>query len=319
MSERKIIAVVGATGAQGGGLIRAMLADANGQFIPRAITRNTESDKAKALVAQGIEVVKADLDDVESLVAAFDGCYGAFCVTNFWDHFSAEKEKQQAKNLAVAAKRAGVEHTIWSTLEDTRQYLSITDDRMPVLQGDYNVPHFDAKGEADEYFREQGVPTTFLATSFYWENLIYFGQGPQPTPDGGLAITMNMGTARLPGIAAADIGKTALAIFKRGKDLIGETIGIAGEHLTGEEMASKVSSAIGREVRYVDVPSDAYRGFGFPGANEMGNMYQFKSDFNEQFVSSRNLDVVRDLHPDLQTFEQWLEQNAKLIPLPAEA
>src|SRR5438045_2805447 len=123
MADKKIIAVVGATGAQGGGLCEAILSDPNGGFACRAITRDPSKDKAKALAARGAEVVRADLDDVASLGAAFAGAYGIYCVTNFWEHFSAEKEKQQAKNLADAAHDSGAEHVIWSTLEDTRELM----------------------------------------------------------------------------------------------------------------------------------------------------------------------------------------------------
>ena len=120
MSEKTIIAVTGATGAQGGGLVRAILADDSGEYTARAITRNVESDKASALAEAGADVTAADLDDVESLERAFEGAHGAFCLTNFWEHFSPEKEAQQAANLAQAAKNAGLRHAIWSTLEDTR-------------------------------------------------------------------------------------------------------------------------------------------------------------------------------------------------------
>ena len=106
MSDKKIIAVVGATGAQGGGLVRAILADKDGEFTPRALTRHTDSDKAKALAKAGAEVVRADLDDERSLTRAFAGAHGAFCVTNFWEHFSPDKEYTQAGNMARAAKAA---------------------------------------------------------------------------------------------------------------------------------------------------------------------------------------------------------------------
>lgn len=213
---KKIIAVVGATGAQGGGLVRAILNDKNGPFTARAITRNVNSDKAKALADAGAEVVAADLDDVKSLKKAFEGAHGVFCVTNFWEHFKPEKELSQARNMAQAAKDAGVKHVIWSTLEDTRKSIPLSDDRMPTLMGKYKVPHFDAKGEADAIFTELGVPTTFLVTSFYWENFIYFGMGPKKGADGKLAITLPMGNKKLPSIAAEDIGKTAYAIFEEG-------------------------------------------------------------------------------------------------------
>jgi uncharacterized protein YbjT (DUF2867 family) len=315
MTTKKIIAVVGATGAQGGGLARAILDDSNSPFVVRAITRNPASDAAVALANRGAEIVRADIDDVESLTKAFTGAYGAFLITNFWEHFSGEKEKTQAANLAQAAKDANVQHAIWSTLEDTRVRLPIEDERMPVLQGAYNVPHFDVKGEANQLFKDQGVPTTFLVTSFYWENFIYFGAGPQPGPDGTLGLTLPMGDAKLPGIAVEDIGKVAYAIFKSGEAYLGKTVSIAGEHLTGAEMAAAMSTALGQEVHYNAVPADMYRSFGFDGADEMGNMYQYKRDFNESYVNARDLDVVRTLNPDLQTFEQWLATNKDLIPI----
>ncbi len=315
MAEKKIIAVVGATGAQGGGLVRAVLNDASGGFAVRALTREVSSDKAKELAKLGAEVVQADVDDVESLKKAFQGAYGAFCVTFFWAHFSPEKELAEAKAMATAAKHAGIEHVIWSTLEDTRKWVPLSDSRMPTLMDKYKVPHFDSKGEADQVFTEVGVPTTFLLTSFYWENLIYFGMGPKKGPDGTLAITMPMGDKKLPGIAAEDIGKCAYGIFKKGREFIGKTVGVAGEHLTGAQMAAALSKALNQEVRYNDVPPEVYRGFGFPGAEDLGNMFQFMRDFNHDFSDARHPDIARALHPSLQTFEGWLAQNQSHIPL----
>lgn len=316
MSDSKVIAVVGATGAQGGGLARAILEDPEGGFAVRAITRNPDSEQARALAEAGAEVVEADLDDEASLVGALAGADGAFFVTNFWEHFSPEREYAQAGNLARAAKRAGVRHVIWSTLEDTRRWVPLEDDRMPTLMGEYKVPHFDAKGAADDLFREAGVPTTFLLTSFYWDNFIHFGSGPAKGPDGRWALTMPMGDGRLPGIAVEDIGRCVYGIFRRGDEMIGETVGLAGEHLTGEEMAQGLGRALGIEVRYHDVAPEIYRGFGFPGAEDMGNMFQFKRDFQEAFCGPRDPAVARSLNPRLQTFEGWLEENADRIPLP---
>jgi uncharacterized protein YbjT (DUF2867 family) len=317
MPEKKIIAIVGATGAQGGALVRAMLADKSGPFAARALTRKPQADKARALAAEGVEVVAADLDDPATLGPAFAGAYGAFCVTNFWEHFSAERELAQATNMAKATKAAALEHVIWSTLEDTRKWVPLSDDRMPTLGGKYKVPHFDAKGEADQVFRELGVPTTFLLTSFYWENFIYFGAGPQRMPDGTLAIIMPMDDKKLPGIAVDDIGKCAYAIFKRGREFIGKTVAIAGQHLTGAEMAAGLTRALGREVRYNAITADAYRGLGFPGADDMGNMFQYNRDFSDYFAGVRDLAFTRSLDPELQTFEQWLARHKDEIPVPA--
>jgi uncharacterized protein YbjT (DUF2867 family) len=318
MPDKKIIAVVGATGAQGGGMVRAIQADKSGSFAARAITRNPNAEKAQALRAAGVEVVSGDTDKPETLGPAFAGAYGAFCVTNFWEHSSAEREVTQARNMAKAAKAAGLQHVIWSTLEDTRKWVPLEDNRMPTLQGKYKVPHFDGKGEADHFFRDLGVPTTFLLTSFYWDNLIYFGAGPQRGPDGTLALIYPMDDKKLPGIAAEDIGKSAYGIFKRGREFINKTVGIAGEHLTGAEMARALTRALGQEVRYNNVPPEVYRSFGFPGADDLGNMFQFKRDFNQYFCGERSLAFTRSLNPELQTFDQWLAEHKDQIPLPAE-
>ncbi len=319
MADKKIIAVLGATGSQGGGLVRAILNDPDSEFIPRALTRDASSDKAQALRDQGAEVVEADVDDVESLKQAFDGAYGVYAVTFFWDHFSPEKEIAHAKNIAEAARAANVQHVIWSTLEDTREWVPLDDDRMPTLQGKYKVPHFDSKGEGDRFFRELGVPTTFLLTTFYWDNMIHFGVGPQPGPDGTLAITFPIGDQPLAGIAAVDIGKCAYGIFKAGDEYIGKTVGIAGELVTGEAMAAGLSEALGQEVRYNDVSPETYRGFGFPGADDLGNMFQFYRDFSGHFRASRNVDEARRLNPELQSYDDWLAANKDRIPVGAEA
>jgi uncharacterized protein YbjT (DUF2867 family) len=315
MAERKIIAVVGATGAQGSGLVRAIQGDPSGGFTARALTRNVDSEKARDLAKLGAEVVAADVDDEASLEKAFRGAHGAYCVTFFWEHFSPDRENAQAAAMARAAKRAGVAHAIWSTLEDTRRWVPPGDDRMPTLMGKYKVPHFDSKGEADGHFTAAGVPTTFLLTSFYWDNFISFGMGPKKGADGKLAITLPMGDRKLPGIAAEDIGRCALGIFRKGGDFVGKTVGIAGEHLTGAQMAAVFTKALGREVAYNAVPPSVYRAFGFPGAEDLGNMFQFNRDFADDFCGARSVEFSRALNPQLQSFEAWLERNKARIPL----
>ena len=315
MADKKIIAVVGATGAQGGGLVRAITGDKSSEFAVRAITRNVDSDKAKALADLGVELVSADLDNIDSLKSAFAGAYGAFCVTNFWEHFSAEKEVTQAKSMAEAAKATGLKHVIWSTLEDTREWVPLDDNRMPTLHGKYKVPHFDGKGEADKYFKQAGVPTTYLLTSFYWDNFIYFGLGPKKDQNGNLAITFPMGNKKLPGIAAEDIGKCAYGIFKKPQEFIGMKVGIAGDILTADQMAAAMSKAMGTKVVYNSVEPEVYRGFGFPGADDLGNMFQFKRDFEDYFTGARSLEFSRSLNPSLQSFATWLEKNKSRIPV----
>lgn len=315
MADKKIIAVLGATGAQGGGLVRAILDDPEGGFAIRALTRNPGSPRARELAGAGAEVVAADVDDPASLRSAFDGAHGAYCVTFFWEHFSPERELEQAEAMAQAARECGLDHVIWSTLEDTRKWVPLDDDRMPTLQGKYKVPHFDGKGEANECFLAAGVPATFQLTSFYWENFIHFGMGPKKGPDGRLAITLPMGKEKLPSIAAEDIGRCAYGVFKRGKELIGQTIGLAAGHLTGEEMAAALTHALGQDIHYNDVPPEVYRGFGFPGADDLGNMFQFNRDFSADFCAARDSSVARSLYPGLQSFDQWLANNKSRIPV----
>ena len=315
MSQKKIIAVFGATGAQGGGVARAILQDKQGEFAVRAITRDVNSEKAKELASMGAELVTADIDDKQSLNNALAGAYGAFCVTFFWAHFSPEKEYAEARNMAEACKEAGLKHVIWSTLEDTRKWVPLEDDRMPTLQGKYKVPHFDAKGEADQIFKDLGVPTTFLRASFYWDNFIYFGAGPKKGQDGKLYLTLPMGDKKMAGIAAEDIGKCAYGIYKRGEELIGKTIGVAGEQLTGEEMAAALSSALNQKVLYNEITPETYRSFGFPGADDMGNMFQFYRDFDQVCNSVRDVRFSKELNPELKSFDNWLTENAQRIPL----
>jgi len=317
MADKKIIAVIGSTGTQGGGLVRAILADPNGGFAVRAITRDPNKDSAKALAAKGAEVVSANLDEVESLKKAFAGAYGVYAVTNFWEHFSAEKEKVQAKNIAEAAKAAGVKHVIWSTLEDTRQFMSADDKRMPMLQEKYRVPHFDAKAEADAFFA--GVPTTFLLTTFYWDNLYMFGLAPKRGDDGKYSWAFPMGQKKLAGIAAEDIGKVAYGIFKAGPQYIGKKVGIYGEALTIDEMGQKLASNIGIPAPYYHAAeADEYRGYGFPGADEMGNMFQYYRDFDKEFFALRDLNQAKALNPSLQSFDQFLAKNKDKVKAATE-
>jgi uncharacterized protein YbjT (DUF2867 family) len=315
MSQSKIITVFGATGAQGGGVARAILSDKSKEFKVRAVTRDVNSDKAQELARLGAEVVAANIDDRETVAKALAGAYGAYFVTFYWAHFSPEKELEEAKKMAEAAKEAELQHVIWSTLEDTRKWVPIEDDSMPTLMGKYKVPHFDAKGEADQFFIDFGVPTTFLRASFYWDNFIYFGSGPKRGEDGILYLTLPLGDKKMAGIAAEDIGKCAYGIFKKGKELLGKTIGVAGEHLTGQEMADGLSRALGKEVRFNNISPESYRKLGFPGSDDLGNMFQFYRDFDEVCNSVRNVEFSKQLNPELKSFKMWLDENAKLIPI----
>lgn len=309
----KIITVFGATGAQGGGLVRAIQNDPSGEFKARAVTRDPNSEKAKALAALGAEVVQANLDDEASIARALEGAYGAYCVTNFWEHYSPEKEQEQAKNFAEACKKSGVQHVVWSTLEDTRDFYPLDDDRMPTLRDKYKVPHFDGKGASDHFFTDLGLPVTFLRASFYWDNFIHFGSGPQREPDGTLAITFPIGDTAMAGVASEDIGKTAYGVFKAGPSLVGKYVGVAGDYNTGEEFAAAFSEALGEKVVFNSIDPAAYRALGFPGADDLGNMFQFYRDYADEFRTLRDVNLTKQLNPSVQNFDQWLEANKDQI------
>jgi uncharacterized protein YbjT (DUF2867 family) len=315
MPDKKILAIVGATGAQGGGLAHAVLNDPHSSFKVRAITRDVNSDKAKELKKMGADVVAGNIDEESSITKAFEGADLAYCVTFYWAHMSPEREVSNSHNLAKAAKHAGIKHAIWSTFEDTRKKYPLSDNRMPTLNGKYKVPHFDAKAEADHFFTDLGVPTTFLLTSFYWDNLIYFGMGPKKGADGKYSITFPMGNKKLPSMAAEDIGKCAYGIYKLGDELIGKTVGIAGEHITIQKMADTLTKVLGIPVSYNSVTPDVFRSFGFPGADDMGNMFQFKSEYEDEYCKVRDLSFSRKLNPELMTFEQWATKYKSRIPL----
>ncbi|HEY3874904.1 MAG TPA: NmrA/HSCARG family protein [Candidatus Kapabacteria bacterium] len=315
MFEKKTIVVFGATGAQGGGLARAILNDNNSEFAVRAVTRDPNSDKAKALAAMGAEIVSANIDDGHSMTEALRDAYGAYFVTFFWTHFSPEKEMAEAKQMAEAAKATCLKHIIWSTLEDVRTFVPIDDPRLPTLHDRYKVPHFDGKGASDDYFTQSGVPTTFILPSFYWDNILYFGMGPKRGVDGKLTISLPMGSEKLAGIAAEDIGKCAYGIFKKGTSLAGKRVGVAGDQRTISEMANAIGSAIGEDVAYNEITPEVYRRFGFPGADDLANMWQFYRDFADECNHTRDVTFSRELNPELQSFEMWLDANAKRIPL----
>jgi len=315
MGTKKTIAIVGATGTQGGSVARAILRDRDSQFAVRALTRKPTGDRAQALARLGAEIVYADADNLDTLKTAFTGAYGAYCMTDFWGHGDPELEHVQGMAMAEAARCAGLQHVVWSTLEDTRRLMPLSDPRMPTLHGRYKVPHFDGKGEADEAFRRLGVPTTFFLTSFYWENLINFpGMGLRKGDDGELVLAMPLGDRRLPGIAVEDIGLCALGVFNQACSA-GQTIGVAGDHPTCAQMAAALTTALGRPVRYVDVAPEAYRTWDFPGAAELSNMLQFKRDFEPVFCGARSLERSRQLNPSLQTFEQWVARHSREIAI----
>ncbi|WP_433074600.1 NmrA/HSCARG family protein [Dactylosporangium sp. CA-052675] len=302
MSHDKVITVLGATGTQGGAVARALLAD--GEFAVRAVTRGAASAKARTLAGLGAEVVEATLTDESSLRRAFDGAYGAFMVTPFWEHRSPARELAEVENLISAAQATDLRHVLWSTLEDTREAIPADDNRIPYLGDGYRVPHFDVKGAAaDARFAESGLPTTYLLMSFYWDNLL---TPPQRDPDGTLALHLPLGNTPIAGVASDDIGRVARRVLRQPSETIGATVPVVGEHLTGEQMAAALSAVLGEPVAYRPPTHDQFRSFGFPGADELGNMFQYYTEFPESYLGRRDLETARAFNPDRLSLTDFL-------------
>lgn len=241
------------------------------------------------------------MDDSSTYAAALEGVYGLFVVTNYWEHFSMQKEVDQAKAISEAAQKAGVEHIIWSSLEGTTEFFdAMPEEERPNKLDGYYVPHFDSKALADQYFPAD--KTTKLYASFYLENFAAFGM----ISNGVLCNNMN--DSLLPVIAAEDIGKCAYGIFKAGDKYKGESVYIAGDIMTCEDMMKMATEVTGKEFVYTGVDRETAAGFDFPGANDLANMYYFYVK-SEDFVKNRDPSVAKELNPDLQSYSDWLEAN----------
>jgi len=316
-SKIQTIAVCGATGQQGGATVDALLA-LNKGFTIRALTRDPTSTASSKLTSlDGVQAVKADFDDPASLRAAFEGCDAVFAVTDFWKACGLDpfKELQQAKNLVDAAKATGVKHFVFSTLEDTRPVLK---DSLKPITGPYPVPHFDAKGEATEYMKEQ-LPGkwTALYTSIFYENLLPAGgMAPNKQPDGTYSLFIPGGGVKAAWCTTEDIGGVAAAVIAGGpKKFAGKSIGIAGEVVTVSELAEIISKVSGKKVVAVEPPTEqwaeALTGFGVPelAAKDLGQMFQYYINGNKEFLALRPVSGTKAVYKGVQGAEAWLTKN----------
>lgn len=312
----KTIAIMGATGLQGGAVLEAfhelkLNGNNEEQYFIRGITRDSTSPKAEKVKHLVDEIFQADADDEESMVKAFDGCYGAFIVTNYFEDFDTRHEIKTTKNIQVAAKKAGLKHVVLSTLDDTRKIIEKSDnkDSWKVLDEEMGmyVPHFDGKGMAAEDFCKD-VPTTKLLTTMYMESFINYGMGPsRQTEDGPYGITFPMGDSKLSLVSLRDIGRCACAIL-RDPTKIGTTQGITSEALTCEEVAATFEEVCGFPVKYNSVPRDVYASFGFPGAEDLANMFRFFQEFENHMLTSRHVDddLLASIGGPTDKFEAWV-------------
>ncbi|TPX63942.1 hypothetical protein SpCBS45565_g06285 [Spizellomyces sp. 'palustris'] len=248
MSSKKLLVVFGATGAQGGSVVRSILNDPKtaAEFSVRAVTRDTSKPSAQDLVKLGAETIKADLKDKASLRSALKGAYAVFSVTNYWEEQNAETEIQQGKNIADVAKELNVQHFIWSSLLDVNKVSGGKLDK---------VAHFDSKAEVEEYIRSIGIPATFFLAGFYMSNLSSSMLSPSPdTKEYTLAFPISA-SAPVPLLeAAADTGKFVKGILLHREKTLGKRIFGATEYYIGEDKAGKTA-------KYVQVSPTAFKGF----------------------------------------------------------
>lgn len=294
MNQRPIILVTGATGAQGGSVAHALLSD--NKFAVRALTRDQHSAKAKALALAGAEIVEGSLDDINSLREAMKDCYGVFGVTNFWEHF--EKEYQQGKNLIDAVHTSGIQHFVLSSLPN---YLQLS-------KGELAVPHCDIKASLQEYTKRLKLPATFVHIAFYYENFLSFFPLQKGTGD-EYHFGFPQGDTKLSMVSVEDMGGVVAPIFEYREEYIGRTVGIVGEDKSCAEYAAIMSKVLGQKIVYNHISREEYAAYGFPGAEELANMF----DVQRRFISNRQLHLIETygLHPATQSFGQWLKQNSE--------
>lgn len=262
--REQVIAVVGGTGAQGGGVVDALLS--SGRFAVRVASRNPGSDAATALARRGVEVVKADLLDAASLRSTFEGAHGAFVVTNFWDPAQMHRETEVGAAAVRAARASGVGHLVWSTLPDCEK----------LTGGRLKVEHFTGKARVDAVVAAAGFPRhTFVQAPMYFQNFIARG-APQPLPGGGRGWAVPMDpAARVMHLGdATDVGRAVAAAFAAGDELPnGSYLAVCGGVYSWNDIVGTLD-AQGHGLRVTRVPPDVYDGF-FPGARELREMYEY--------------------------------------------
>ncbi|XP_020836128.1 nmrA-like family domain-containing protein 1 [Phascolarctos cinereus] len=292
MASKKVIAVFGATGSQGGSVARAILEDKD--FSVRALTRDVTRPAALALRDLGAEVVKCDLNDQEAVKGALKGAYGAFLLTTYWEDFSKEKEVQQGKIVADASKELGLKHVVYSGLENVKK----------LTKGKLEVPHYDGKGEVEEYFWNLGVPMTSVRVPAYYENFLK-GLKPVKASDGDYYnLVVPMKDIPMDGISVADVGPAVVSIFRSPEEFLGKAVGLSAEALTVQQYADILSKVLGKVIKDAKITPEAYEKLGFPGAQELANMMRFF-----HMKPDRDVKLTHRLHPKVKSFSQFVSEN----------
>lgn len=284
-----LIAVVGATGRQGGAVAAALLAAPARRHRVRALTRQPAGANARALAAAGAEVVAADLDHPPSLRRALDGAHGAFCATSTRHCRSPEHEAARGTALASAAAEARVAHVVWSSRPDTRHCA---------------VASYDAKEAANAAFVGRDVPVTLVCPALPWDDLLAAGLRPDPRDASAFLLRLPLGDACLPGMALEDLGPIVRALFAAGDEAIGKSFGVAGEHLTGAQLAEQLGLALGADVGHLPFADDADA-----LDAQTRNLYRFHRDYARACCTLHSTSWARELHPGTLSFAAWLARH----------
>jgi len=278
-NKDRTILVSGATGQQGGAVLRHLR---ERHFPVRALTRDANSPKARALMNPGVEPVSADLDDPASLSRALDDVYGVYSVQSFTDN--QEEEVRQGNNLVDAANREEISHFVYSSVA--------------AADAGTGIPHFESKGRIEEHLRNSGLPYTIFRPVFFMENWLRVKDRIEA---GTLSLPLKPET-RLQMIAVDDIGAFVAKAFEHSGHWNGKTYELAGDERSMEEIAQALGRAAGRDVNYVQIPWDEFER---NAGHEMTVMYRW---FDETGYHV-DINAVREQHPALMTFELWLAEN----------
>ena len=280
MADRKLILVTGATGHQGGAVARHLLKRG---FTVRAVTRDAAKPAARDLEAQGAEVVVANMDDRDSLERVVEGCYGVFSVQNFWET-GYEREVEQGKRLADVAANAGVQHFVYSSVGGAER--------------NTGIPHFDSKWEIEEYIHTLDLPCTIFRPVFFmdnWESDMLKNM----VRGGALYFPLSPDTL-FQQIAVDDIGFFVAEAFEKPEDWLGMELEIAGDERPMQEIADTFADALGRDVAYNQVPWDQYE-------QQAGEEYTVMFRWFEVEGYDADIENLKTIHPELQTFDTYLE------------
>jgi uncharacterized protein YbjT (DUF2867 family) len=279
----KVVLVTGATGRQGGAVVRHMLPK---RWRLRALTRNPQSHAAQSLARQGVELLQGDMEDAASLARAATGAYGIYSVQDFWT-VGARREIQQGKNVADAAKKAGVKHFVYSSAGGAER--------------NTGIPHFDSKWEVEKYIRSLGLPATVIRPAGFME-MYYIDQVEIGILKGKFADPIRADKPYQT-IATDDIGAFVALAFERPAEFIGKELEIAGSELTNPEAAKVFSRVLGKPVKFQKLPLLIFR---LVLGKEFYTMFRW---FNEAGFKA-DIPGLRRAYPEihLHTLEEWLRE-----------